>query len=200
MPSCAPLARPLALRKAYSMTRVRRSTLGFPNRKHPKVLYLFRGENAIASGATYRRTVRVFGRNNAVPPFGGGKDRFSANPMGIPSAYEPMPLGFVRAASVFGYPGAPRPTDAKPSIVNSDRPDSRRHCLLPKRGLPREQVSRRVSLQCKVRLTQMLRGTRNAVRMCLMSLLLPQCGFGECALSTSTQVDFSNLTLCNRRV
>ena len=168
------------------MNRVRRSTLDFQTGKQPKVLSLFRGGNSIASGDTYRRTILFFGRNNAVTPFGGGEDSLSAILMEIPSAYKPMPFGLAGSKSVLAYSGSPRTTDAKPSIVNSDRTDSRQYCLPRNAGNAlltsfalSASTTRGATDASAARYTKRRAHARH----------VPNChrsGVGECASSTST--------------
>ena len=189
MPPRVLLAAHLSLRKFYPLTCVRHSTLDFQTGKQPKVLSLF------------RRIARFFGRNHAVMPSGGGEARLSASPIGTPSAYKPRPFGFASSGSEFTNSGAPRATDTKPLIVNSNRTNSRQYCLLWNAG-----VDPRTGALAPV--TSKTRGVNDATFALLTKSrdasrhvpAVSAVGLGECAQAHQHKLLFSNLTLCNRRI
>jgi hypothetical protein len=107
---------------------------------------------------------------------------------------------YPKVLNLFNFVGSdvPLSADTKFTIINSDRNDSRRDCLLQNAGVNPRTVFASTALKP--------RGSKDANPA--RHILIPaRCvstatavGIGECACAHQHNLIFSNLTLCNRRI
>ena len=109
----------------------------------------------------------------------------------VPAADIPMPHGITGAVAVFAYAGSLLPTDARPSIVNSDRIGSGQFCL-PRNAGPAPRTGF-APVASKTRGTNdaNVHGTR---RVCMRSVpTLSTVGVDECARAHQHKLIFFKL-------
>ena len=123
---------------------------------------------------------------------------FTTQNLTVPAADIPMPYGITGPAALFAYADSLLPTDARPSIVNSDRIGGRQSCLLRNAGsAPRTGFAPVASKT---------RGTHDAYkhgthRVRMRSVPTANTvGVDECARAHQHKLIFFKLNLCNRRI